>query len=518
MNSVLEMRHITKTFPGVKALDDVSIDVDRGEVRALVGENGAGKSTLIKILSGAYSADAGTILLQGDEVNYSTPAQALRLGIGAIYQEFNLAPNLSVAENVLLGQAPTRFGRLDRREMTQRAGEVLDRLRVSLDPRLKVGELDVAQQQVVEIARGLTRDVSILIMDEPTAALNQLEADNLFRVIRQLKQEGMTILFISHRLGEVFEVADSVTVLKDGKLVGTRCMKDVTEDEIVRMMIGRELTDYYPPKDSASEEVIFRVSKLNFGDRLHDIELELRQGEILGIAGLQGQGQLELVRVLFGDIQSDSGEFFLRAQPICFSSPTEAISTGFGFISDDRKNDGLVLIRSVRENISLPTIGDYAIGRTFIDSSKELRFVRRMIEQLDIRVSGWQQTVRNLSGGNQQKVVVGKWLGVDPSVLLVAEPTRGIDVGSKSEIHHILRDLARQGVGIIMVSSEMPEVLGMSDRILVMRDGRIVADLPSEVATEEMIMSAAANAREQLNSRQESMARDQDRREPIATG
>jgi ribose transport system ATP-binding protein len=333
-------------------------------------------------------------------------------------------------------------------------------------------------------------------MDEPTAALNEMEARSLFRVVRQLKNQGVTVLYISHRLNEIFEVADSVTVLKDGKLVGTEPVSDLTEDEIVHMMIGRELTDYYPPRDTATEEIIFRAVNVRLGDKLHGVDLTLHKGEILGIAGLEGQGQRELARVLFGDIHCDGGDFFLDGQSIGIGSPSQAIDAGLGFISDDRKNDGLVLIRSVRENISLPTIEGYTAGGVFIKERDELDHVRRMIDQLDIRVSGHEQMVRNLSGGNQQKVVVAKWLGVDPRVLVVAEPTRGIDVGSKSEIHHILRDLAGQGVGIVMVSSEMPEVLGMSDRILVMREGRIVADIPGSIATEEMIMTAATNASE----------------------
>jgi len=496
MNPVFEMRHISKSFPGVQALDDVSIAVEKGEVRALVGENGAGKSTLIKILTGAYYLDGGEIYLRGEKVHCGNPSEALQLGVGAIYQEFNLVPHLTVAENVMLGQVPSRLGRVDRSEMHRRAEEVLARLGVSLDTRRKVIELDVAQQQIVEIARGLARNLSILIMDEPTAALNEVEAQNLFRVVGQLQRQGVTVLYISHRLNEIFVVADSVTVLKDGKLVGTEPVSGLTEDEIVHMMIGRQLTDYYPPRGSATDDVIFRAANVSLKEKLHNVELTLHKGEILGIAGLEGQGQRELARVLFGDIPCDEGEFFLDGERVRIGSPARAIETGLGFISDDRKGDGLVLIRSVRENISLPTIDDYAVGGVIIKDREEMKYVKRMIDQLDIRASGHRQVVRYLSGGNQQKVVVAKWLGVNPRVLVVAEPTRGIDVGSKSEIHYILRDLARQGVGILMVSSEMPEVLGMSDRILVMREGCVVAELPGDTATEEMIMTAATNAHE----------------------
>ena len=491
-DALIEMREITKDFPGVRALNAVTISVERAEIRGIVGENGAGKSTLIKILSGAYLPDRGEIWLGGKKVVYRNPVQALELGIGAIYQELNLVHQLNVAENIMLGQVPTfRWTGIDRLEMHRRARQALQQLGVQLDTHMGVGELNVAQQQVVEIAKALVRDLQILIMDEPTAALNNVETANLFNVIRALKKRGATVLYISHRLKEIFEITDSVSVLKDGRIVNTKRTEEVSRDDVVRMMIGRQLTNYYPPKDTASKESVFQVRDLNIRNTLHNVNLEIRRGEILGIAGLEGQGQRELVRAIIGAINRDSGEFFKNGRPIKIESPLDAKNAGIGFIPDDRKADGLILVRSVKENISLPSLTARKKGPFFIDEKKERSFVKDLIKSLDIRVASYWQLVKNLSGGNQQKVVVAKWLGTEPGVLIVAEPTRGIDIGSKSEIHHIMRDLARKGVGILMVSSELPEILGMSDRILVMSLGRVVAEMLAEEASEEAVMAAA---------------------------
>ncbi len=493
-DAFLEMHHIVKQYPGVRAVDDVSLTAERGEVRALMGENGAGKSTLIKILSGAIHPDSGEIRLNGQRADYHSPLQALRLGIGAIYQEFNLVPPLNVAQNILLGLTPTRFGSIDNRELHRRAAEVLQQLHMDIDTHLPINELDVAHQQIVEIAKGLARDLRVIIMDEPTAALNNLEVARLFELIGTLKARGVTVIYITHRMREIFEIADSVTVLKDGRLVDTRPIGDLTQDDIVSMMIGRQLKDYYPPKDTATDRVVFSARGLNMGQKLVNVDLDVRRGEVLGIAGLEGQGQRELVRALFGALPVVSGEFSRDGKRVHIQSPAEAIKHGIAYISDDRKGDGLVLIRSVNENISLPSLARRRWGGLFIDDSRERSFVNDMIRTLEIKVTGRSQLVNNLSGGNQQKIVVAKWLGTEPQVLIVAEPTRGIDVGSKSEIHHILRNLAREGVGIIMVSSELPEILGMSDRVLVMSEGRIVSELVGDAATEDAIMTAAAGS------------------------
>ncbi len=491
-DAFLEMHHIVKNYPGVRAVDDVSLTVGRGEVRALMGENGAGKSTLIKILAGAIRPDSGEIRLNGQRADYHNPLHALQHGVGAIYQEFNLVPQLNVAQNILLGLTPTKRGSIDNRELHRRAAEILTKLHVDIDTRLPVNQLDVAHQQIVEIAKGLARDLQVMIMDEPTAALNNVEVERLFELIGTLKSHGVTIIYITHRMREIFEIADSVTVLKDGRLVDTKPIGSVTQDDIVAMMIGRQLKDYYPPKDTATDQVIFSVRGLNMGQKLVNVDLDVRRGEMLGIAGLEGQGQRELVRALFGALPVDSGEFSREGKRVRLHTPADAIKNGIAYISDDRKADGLVLIRSVNENVSLPSLARRKWSGLFVDDTRERSFVNEMIHTLEIKVTGRGQLVNNLSGGNQQKIVVAKWLGTEPEVLIVAEPTRGIDVGSKSEIHHILRNLARQGVGIIMVSSELPEVLGMSDRVVVMSEGRIVRELVGDAATEDAIMAAAA--------------------------
>lgn len=487
----LNLQGISKEFPGVRALDSVSLSVKRGEIRALVGENGAGKSTLIKILSGAYRADSGEIIFDGHVSQYEDPFHALELGIGTIYQEFNLIPHLSVAENIMLGQIPKKGMRIDFKKMHQSAAEVIAKLGLSLDTHEKVLNLTVAQQQVVEIAKVIARNLRVLIMDEPTAALNEVETANLFKVIRLLKKQGVTTLYISHRLKEVFEIADSVTVLKDGKVVDTKAIKEINREELVRMMIGRQIDDYYPEKGGCAQDVVLAVDDLWYQNQVCGVSFNLRKGEILGLAGLEGQGQNELIRTIVGLFKADKGKIYRGGDEVEINSPADAKSAGIGYIPDDRKQDGLVLVRSVNENITLPSIKNRKRAGLFIDFNAEKNFVNDLITKLSIKVTNAFQLVNDLSGGNQQKVVVSKWLGISPEVLIVAEPTRGIDVGSKKEIHHLMRDLARKGVGILMSSCELPELLGMSDRILVMAGGRIVAEIPGNEATEENIMAAA---------------------------
>lgn len=487
----LELKNISKDFPGVRALDNVSISVNKGEIRALVGENGAGKSTLIKILSGAYQADSGEIILNGEKQVYHDAIQALALGIGAIYQEFYLIPHLSVSENIMMGRIPKKGISIDSPQMQKSAQEVIAKLGMNLDVSNKVQDLSVAQQQIVEIAKVISRDLSILIMDEPTAALNDIEISNLFKVIRNLRDHGVTILYISHRLKEIFDIADSVTVLKDGKVVDTRRINSVSRDELVRLMIGRKLDDYFPKKDTASNQVLLKAEDLWYGNQICGIDLEIYKGEILGLAGLEGQGQNELVRILAGAIKPDKGQIHLNGTPLVINSPYDAKSVGIGFIPDDRKRDGLVLVRSVNENMTLPSLDNRKRFGFFIDFISENSFVKELVNKLYIKILSPSQDVSMLSGGNQQKVVVGKWLGISPIVLIVAEPTRGIDVGSKKEIHFLMRDQARNGVGLFMSSRELPEILGMSDRILVISRGRIVAEFLSSEATEEKIMAAA---------------------------
>lgn len=493
VESILELRNISKSFPGVRALDHVSFSLQPGEVHALVGENGAGKSTLIMIISGAYRADAGDIFWEGQRISYNSPMQALEFGIGCIYQEFNLIPQLTVAENISLGQIPTnRWKNIDRDEMHRRAKDVLAMLEFDLDTRLPISRLNVAQQQIVEICKALSHNPRVLIMDEPTAALNNMETEHLFQVIKTLRAKGVAIIYISHRLREVFEVADRVTVLKDGQNVETKLVKDVTEDELVRMMVGRKLEDLYPPKNTATSRTVMRADAINLKGSLQDISFELHAGEILGVAGLEGMGQRELVHILAGANPPSSGRIYIEGRLVEIHNPSEALLAGISFIPDDRKKEGLILIRSIRENMALPSL-DRRISGIVIDERQERNFVGNLIESLGIRVSSQSQVARDLSGGNQQKVIVAKCIGTAPKVLVLAEPTRGIDVGSKSEIHHLIRQLAGQGVAVLMVSSELPEILGMSDRILVMAHGQIVAEMPGESATEEAIMFAATS-------------------------
>ena len=487
----LVLKDISKSFPGVHALDSVSISVNKGEIRALVGENGAGKSTLIKILSGVYQADSGEIIFDGKKRVYNDPIQALALGIGAIYQEFYLIPNLSVAENIMLGQIPKKHLGIDFNQMHNDAEKVLEKLNVNLDTHQRVKDLTVAQQQIVEIAKVIARDLRILIMDEPTAALNEIETSNLFRVIKSLQNQGVTILYISHRLSEIFEISDSVTVLKDGKIIDTRPIRQVSRDELISMMIGRKLDDYYPQKDTANHQVVFKAENIWYSNRVCGVNLEIHRGEILGLAGLEGQGQNELVKNLAGILKPDKGQIYRNGKLVRIDSPADAKATGIGYIPDDRKQDGLVLVRSINENITLPSVNKRKRFGIFIDFKNEVSFVAELVKKMMIKITTPSQIVNLLSGGNQQKVVVGKWLGISPEVLIVAEPTRGIDVGSKKEIHFLMRDLTRNGVGILLSSCELPELLGMSDRILIISRGRIVAEFPGNEATEEKIMAAA---------------------------
>jgi len=487
----LTLQAISKEFPGVRALDAVDLKVKKGEIRALVGENGAGKSTLIKILSGAYRADSGEIIFDGCKSQFDDPIRALEMGIGAIYQEFNLVPSLTVAENIMLGQVPRKGIQIDDAKMHQHAAEVIAKLGLTLNTHEKVQNLTVAQQQIVEIAKVIARNLRVLIMDEPTAALNEVETQNLFKVIQLLQKQGVTILYISHRLKEVFEIADSVTVLKDGKVVDTTLIKDISREDLVRMMIGRQIDDYYPEKGGSNHDVVLAVEDLWYKDRVCGVSFDLKKGEILGIAGLEGQGQSELVRTIIGLFKRDKGKIFRDDEEVNIQNPIDAKIAGIGYIPDDRKQDGLILVRSVHENITLPSIKNRKKAGIFIDFKAERNFVKDLIQKLSIKVANSFQLVNNLSGGNQQKVVLSKWLGTSPEVLIVAEPTRGIDVGSKKEIHHLMRDLARSGVGILMFSCELPELLGMSDRILVMAGGKIVAEFSGQEATEEKIMAAA---------------------------
>jgi ribose transport system ATP-binding protein len=487
----LEFDDVSKAFRGISAIDHVSIAVPRGHIRAILGENGAGKSTLIKMLCGVYAPDAGEIRLEGRRVSHLPPAGALLTGIVAIYQEFNLVPQLTVAQNIFLGRFPTRWGRIDNAEAKRRARAILDSLGMRIDPETPVEALNVAEQQTVEIAKALSRELKVLVMDEPTAALKDAEIAALFSVIRALRQSGVCILYISHRMSEIFALADSVSVLKDGRHVGTRAVAEVDRDTLVRLMIGRELASYYPARAARPGAVVLEAKGLRLRNVLDIARLQVRRGEIVGLTGLEGQGQRELVRALCGALALDAGEVWLDGKRLDLASPSATIAAGVGFIPDDRKGEGLALVRSCGENIALESLDQRRRAGIFIDEAKERSFIARMIEALHIRLASALQPAMDLSGGNQQKLVLAKVLGIGPKVLIMAEPTRGIDVGAKQEIYTIMRDLAARGVGILMTSGELPEIIGMSDRVVVIARGRIAAELDGATATEEAIMQAA---------------------------
>lgn len=490
---LLEMKGIGKTFPGVKALEGVNLTVRAGQVHALLGENGAGKSTLIKILSGAYIKDEGQIYWEGQPVDIRNPQDAQQLGISTIYQEFNLAPHLSVAENIFLGHLPKKGLLVDWAYVRERSQEILASLGVTLSVDTPTAELAVAEQQLVEIAKALNRQTRILVMDEPSAVLGEKDLEKLFNVVRQLQANGIGIIYISHRLREIFELADQVTVLKDGRYVDTRDVAAVSMDDLVRLMIGRELADVYPDRAPQPGEVLLEVKNIARAGILHNISFQLRAGEIVGFAGITGSGRTELARVIFGADPYSGGEMWLAGQPYRVGSPADAINHGVALVTEDRKRQGLLLKLSVTINTTISGLKKLCRG-SIIKLSEELRLVQQLIQQLSIKTPGPSFLVVNMSGGNQQKVVLARWLSIGSRLFILDEPTRGIDVGSKSEIYQIMADLAAQGVGILMISSELPEVLGMSDRIMVMREGRIAKELTRAEASEEIIMHYAVGS------------------------
>jgi len=490
-STILEMNAITKTYPGVRALDEVTFHVREGEVHALVGENGAGKSTLMKILAGAEQADHGEIRLGGQPVQIPSPLRAMELGISIIYQEFNLVPYLSVAENIFLGREPRLpLGFIKWSQMVSEAQAILQRLGTNLNPRATVQSLSVAQQQMVEIAKAISVRAKIIAMDEPSATLTEHELENLFNLIRSLKEQGVSIIYISHRLEEIFEIADRVTVLRDGQVVGTNHVHEVDRQAIIRMMVGRELKEKFPKRPVEFGPEALRVEHLSRDGVLHDISFSVRRGEILGIAGLVGAGRTELARAIFGADRRDSGAIYVHGQWVRIRHPAEAIKHGLGLMTEDRKLQGLILGMVVRENNTLANLRAVStLG--FVNRRAEARATQGYVESLSIRTPSIEQVVRNLSGGNQQKVVLAKWLFTNSDILIFDEPTRGIDVGAKVEIYELMNELVAQGKAILMISSELPEVLGLSDRILVMHDGAVAGILNREEASQEKIMHLA---------------------------
>ncbi len=488
---LLRMRGISKSFPGVRALDGVDLSLASGEVVAVMGENGAGKSTLMRILGGAHAADAGTIEIDGRPVPMATPLESRQAGVSVIYQEFNLIPGLTAAENIFLGQERTRLGFLAAAAERRRAAELFALLGADIDLDAPCRSLTTAQQQLVEIAKALAFDTRILVMDEPSAALTAHEVARLLSLIRDLRSRGLGILYISHRLDEVLAIADRVAILRDGRNVGTLAIGDVTRRELIERMVGRELKNEFPPRRTNPGAVRLEVRGLRRGTAVRDVGFDVRRGEILGLAGLVGAGRTEAVRLLFGADAREAGEVRLDGVPLEIRSPQDAIAAGIGLLTEDRKLQGLVLGHSVRENFALPNLG-WLSRNGFVQRRRELDELEGHVRRLSIRLSGHEQRAGQLSGGNQQKVVLAKWLARNCDVLVFDEPTRGIDAGAKYEIYVLLNDLAAQGKSIIMISSELPELLGLADRILVLHDGRVTGEIPdARVATPEDVMSLA---------------------------
>ncbi len=487
---LLKMEKISKAFPGVQALSEVGLEVYKGEILALVGENGAGKSTLMKILTGVFKKDEGKIIFKGEEIEARDPHHARQLGISMIYQEFSLVPNLDIATNIFLGNEPAKkFGVFDYEKAKTEAERLLQTVGLEISPDVLVGDLTVAQQQIVEIAKALASDSQLIIMDEPTSALSKEEAERLFNIMRKLKEEGISIIFITHRLEEVFSVADRIVVLRDGQRVGELSCEETEINEVIRLMVGRDVR-VTPRTDVSAENVILEVRNLSRSTLIKDVSFSLKKGEVLGVAGLIGAGRTEIMRVLFGVDPKTSGEVFIEGEKVEIESPTDAVRAGIGLVPEDRKFQGLILNMAVYENISLPSL-PFMFANGIIDFEKEYSLAESLVSRLSIRTPSIFQIVNNLSGGNQQKVVLAKWLALKPRVLILDEPTRGIDVGSKAEIHHLIDELAKEGIGIILISSELPEILALSDRILVISKGRITRELTREEADQETIMQYA---------------------------
>jgi len=486
------MQGISKAFPGVRALDGVSFSVDRGEVHALVGENGAGKSTLMKVLAGAHRADAGTIVVDGNTVTIDGPRSAEVLGIGMIYQEFNLVPELNAVDNIVLGVEPGRGPFVDEAAAAAQASRVMSDLGIAIPLDVPARRLSVAQQQMTEICKALVRKARLIVMDEPTAALTDREIDALFALIRQLKAQGVAFVYISHRLEELPKIADRVTVLRDGRTVETRAAKDLPQDELIRLMVGRPVDAHFPELPPVADDgpVALRVNGLRSQNRVHDVSFVVRAGEIVGLAGLVGAGRTEIVRAIAGADVPSAGQIDIAGRRVVVRDPHTAIDAGIAFITEDRKAQGLVLGMTVRENTTLAHLDAFTRGG-FIDRGAEASATTREIRELDIRTPSAEQIARNLSGGNQQKVVLAKWLVGVASVFLFDEPTRGIDVGAKAEIYGLMIELLRHGAAIVMVSSELPEVLGMSHRVLVVRDGTIRAEFSRAEATPDKVVAVA---------------------------
>ena len=487
VENILEIKNLTKLYPGVRALDNVSLEFRRGEVHALMGENGAGKSTLIKTVSGALEPTAGKIIIDGKEFSSLTPAMSKEHGIAVVYQEFTLIPVLSAAENIFLGDADyIRRGLADQKAMNAKAAELFRRLNIEINPNEKVQDLTTGYQQIVEIAKAVSKDAKILIMDEPSAPLTTNEVDAMFDIVRMLKKEGVTVIYVSHRIEEVFQLVDRVSVLRDGGYIATKNIEDTDKEDLINMMIGRTLKESYPERNFATQEVVLEAKNLT-GNGVKNISFSLKKGEILGFGGLVGAGRTELAEMLFGRARIKSGELYLRGKRFTPRRPKDSVKKGISLVPEDRKQHGLILVMTVKENLTLAVLKRLSKG-LIVNTREEARHADKYVADLKIKTPSINQRAINLSGGNQQKIVLGKWLGSNPEVLIFDEPTRGIDVGAKQEIYKIMTDLVQSGKAIIMISSDMEELLGMSDRMIILSKGRFSAELSKEEYSQETIL------------------------------
>ena len=498
--TIVSMKNISKNFPGVKALDHVQFELRSGEVMALLGENGAGKSTLMKILSGVYTRDEGSLEIFGKEYGDLTPRQAQEIGVAIIHQELNMCRHLSVAENMFLGREKVKAGVLSNAQMEEEAARILEELKIDMDPGQVVGELPVSKQQMVEIAKALSTHARILIMDEPTSALTAREIEDLFRIIRDLKAKGCGIVYISHRLEELSHIVDRVTIMRDGQFITSMNFKDTTLDEIIANMVGREIKEKFPRVSCKKGKKILEVRNLNAGHMVRNVDFSLYEGEIVGFAGLMGAGRTETTRAIFGVDPKEGGEIILDGKPVTIRKPEDAIRAGIVLAPEDRKKDGLCTKLSIRHNIALPNLDLLCNKFGVINSQKELEMCDRVVENLKVKTPSVEVNTGNLSGGNQQKVVVGKWLARNSRVVIFDEPTRGIDVAAKVEIYNLMNDLKKQGIAVMFVSSEMPEVMGIADRIIVMCDGRITGEMSAEEATQSGILTLATQFENKLEA------------------
>ncbi len=487
----IEMKGINKSFGSNQVLKDAGFFLKDGEVHALMGENGAGKSTLMKILTGVYTKDSGTVIVDGEEVTYKSPQEAEKAGIVFIYQEINALFDLTVEENMFMGKEITKkFGVCDKKAMREKAKEVMDKVGVSIPVDATMSDLSVGQQQMIEICKALMVDAKVIIMDEPTAALTESETEGLFKVINQLRKKGVSIVYISHRMEEIFALCDRITILRDGQYIDTKEIKDLTMDDVVQMMIGREIGERFPKRDSKIGDVVLKVEGLTSGKLFHDVDFEVRAGEVLGVAGLMGAGRTEIMQAIFGNLKKDSGKIYIDGEEVIIKNPRQAIKAGIGFVTEDRKTEGLLLEKSIAENIEIANLGKVSKSGV-LKKEKQDEIVKKGIEEFRVKCFGPWHECNNLSGGNQQKVVLAKWVYTDPKILILDEPTRGVDIGAKKEIYDVINVLASKGVAVIMVSSELPEVLGMSDRIMVIREGEVRGIIDGAEADQAKIMTLA---------------------------